>query len=311
MRRSTFLTRRFLVAVLAAAGLLMPLTSTAAPSQASPAPAVSGLTRVAAASAVGSSTSRQVAAVCPAGQTVVGGGGEIVEGRGQVVIERLQPQQTSTGGRFVVGAREDAAGFDGAWRVRATAVCADPLPGQQIVTQTTAQTSGSQQGPVASVCPTGQGVVGFGVRINNGAGQVRLTEDYEFFGPPSHLQIVGAREDPDGYVGQWSLTSYLICADQSVTDGFVVAGVVSVENSLNKKVTASCPAGMQVLTAGARVAPRLGAPATTASLVIDQVAVDSSATSVTASVTEDRNGTAAAWSVLANTLCAPVGTAGT
>jgi hypothetical protein len=243
MRGSTFLARQSLMVVLAAAGLLIPLTSTAAPAPASPAapaPVVSGLTRVAAVSAVSSTTSRQVAAVCPAGKAVVGGGGEIVDGRGQVVIERLQPQQTASGGRFVVGAREDAAGFDGAWRVRATAVCADPLPGQQIVAATTPQTSESQQGPLASVCPTGQGVVGFGVRINNGAGQVRLTEDYEFFGPPSHLQIVGAREDPDGYAGQWSLTSYLICADQSVTNGFVLAGVFSVEDSQNKSVTASC-----------------------------------------------------------------------
>jgi hypothetical protein len=48
---------------------------------------------------------------------------------------------------------------------------------------------------------------GFGGRINNGAGQVRLTDLYDFFGPPSSLLIVGAREDPDGFAGQWSLSS--------------------------------------------------------------------------------------------------------
>jgi hypothetical protein len=53
-----------------------------------------------------SSTTKRVAARCPAGKRVLGGGGAVVNGAGQVVLQRLQPTQTATDDRFVVGARE-------------------------------------------------------------------------------------------------------------------------------------------------------------------------------------------------------------
>src|SRR5262245_20957593 len=213
MRRNASTLGTTFAALAAVAGLLG-----AQASMTSPAEAVSGLTRVTKISASDSTTAKQVTAMCPAGKRIFGGGAEIVNGQGQAVVQRLQPRSTATDDRFVVGAREDSNGYAGAWRLRAFAVCADPLPGQQIIA-TTAPTSSDSQQSLVGLCPNDQREVGFGGRINNGAGQVRLSDLYDFFGPPSSLLIVGAREDPDGYAGQWSLSSYIICADSAATTG--------------------------------------------------------------------------------------------
>jgi hypothetical protein len=305
MHRKASTMGKALAAVAAVAGLVVAQASTAPSAQ-----AVSGLTRVTKLSASSSTTTKQLAAVCPAGKRVLGGGAEIVNGQGQVVLQRLQPRRTATDDRFAVSAREDGSGYANAWRLRAYAICADPLPGQQIIASTATVSSDAQQSLVG-ICPTGQREVGFGGRINNGAGQVRLTDLYDFFGPPSSLLIVGAREDSDGYAGQWSLSSYTICADESATTGFVLAGAISPANSQNKSVTVTCPAGTQVHTAGTLLRAERTGQSATASLVIDKISVDHhSLTSVTVRAAEDQNGTNASWSGLANALCAPPGSTG-
>jgi hypothetical protein len=294
-----------LAGIAAVAGLLAVQTYAAAPSQ-----AASGLTRVTKVSASDSTTSKQVAAVCPAGKRVVGGGAEIVNGRGQVVLQRLQPVRTATDERYAAGAREDATGYGRDWRLRVFAVCADPLPGQQIISSTAPRTSDSQQSLVG-LCPNGQREIGFGGRINNGGGQVRFTDLYDFFGPPSSLLIVGAREELDGYAGQWSLSSYTICADEAAASDFVLVAAPSPTNSTNKATTVTCPAGTRVHTAGAQLRADGIGQATTASLVIDKVGIDPALTSVTVRAVEDQAGTNAAWSVIAFALCGPSGPGGT
>src|SRR5262249_23223756 len=133
---------------------------------------------------------------------------------------------------------------------------------------------------------------------------------YDFFGPPSSLLIVGAREDPSGYAGNWSLSSYTICADEAAAaaNGFVLAGTLSPTNSENKSVTATCPAGTQVHTTGARLRAEGTGQVTTASLVIDKISIDKSMSSVTVRAVEDRDGTTGQWALIANALCAPAGT---
>ena len=92
---------------------------------ASQAEAVPGLQRITKTSVSNSSTSKTVTANCPVGKRVLGGGGTVTGGRGQVVLERLEPVQTATNDRFVVGAREDGTGYSGSWRLTAYALCAD------------------------------------------------------------------------------------------------------------------------------------------------------------------------------------------
>ena len=298
MNRNASHSGRSLAAAAAVLVALLVAQGSAAPA----AHAAAGLTRVTAISASSSNTTRTISAICPAGQRVFGGGAEIVNGQQRVVLERLQPRHDATDDRFIAGAREQATGYDGAWQLRAFAICGAPRPGLQIIAGDAPTSSVSPQS-LAAACPAGQREVGFGGRINNGAGQVRLTDLYDFFGPPSSLLIVGAREDADGYAGNWSLSSYTICADESATDGFVLAGTTSPTDSNNKSVVVTCPAGTQVHTTGALL--RAAGPATTASLVIDRVSVDTPLTSATVRVAEAPGGTTGSWTVIGFALCGP------
>jgi hypothetical protein len=270
---------------------------------AAPAEAVSGLTRVTRSSASNSRTLKQIAVACPAGTWVVGGGGTVVNGRGQVVLQRLEPQHTATGDRFVVGAREDGTGFAGSWRLSAHALCADPLPGQQITSNPLLASSDPVQSQLA-FCPSGQAQIGYGGRVDNGAGQVHVTELFDFFGPPVGVTFLRAREDADGYTGSWGVTPFAVCVDTAAAAGFVSVATVSPTNSANKSAVVSCPAGTQVHSAGGAL---LGGSIQLASssLIIDQIAVDPSLTKVTVRGVEDEIGTADPWAVRAIALCGP------
>lgn len=270
--------------------------------QASEALAVPGLVRVDAASVTDSSTSKTVAAECPTGKRVVGGGGDVANGNGEVVLDRQQPDQDATGlERFVAGASEDGTGYENDWQLTAYALCADPLPGQQILAAMPATgTSDSLQGSNV-FCPAGQGQVGWGGSVNNGAGQVHITGLFQFYvGAPPIGTVLNAREDTDGYDGAWSLSSYTVCADGVPETGYLSS--VSAASSDDKSATVTCPPGTQVHAAGGNLTQPGGSPT---SLVIDGMTIDPSLSSVTVDGAEDETGTGANWTVAANALCLP------
>jgi hypothetical protein len=291
-------TRRLLAGGIVAAGLLAGHALPAAPAD-----AVSGLTRVTKSSASNSRVRKQVAAVCPAGTRVVGGGGTVRNGGGQVVLQQLEPQHTATGDRFIVSAREDQTGFAGSWRLTAHALCAKPLAGQQITANTLRASSDPIQSQLA-FCPQGQAQIGYGGRVDNGAGQVHVTELFDFFGPPVGVTFLRAREDADGYAGSWGVTPFAVCVDSAAATGFVSVAAVSQPSSANKSVVVSCPTGTQVHSAGGALLSGSGQLATS-SLIIDQIAVDPSVTRVTVRGVEDEKGTPDTWSVRAVALCGP------
>jgi hypothetical protein len=261
--------------------------------------AVSGLTRVAKRTESDSSTSKTVAARCPSGQRVVGGGGTVIRGRGQVVLQRLQPTRTATDDRFVVGAREDATGYSQNWRLTAVALCSDPLPGQVIATGTSGPLSDRLQSTLA-FCPPGTDQVGFGGRVD-GAGQVYMTDLYPSFVAPPPGTFGRAREDANGFAGSWSLTAYTVCANTAAGFINVVAGTPA--SSVNKSATVSCPAGSRVHSAGLQLGGMGTAPID--GVFVDKVAIDPQLTSITVRGVEDQTATSQNWSVRANALCAP------
>jgi hypothetical protein len=289
---------RLLAGGLVVAGLLAGHALAAAPAD-----AVSGLTRVTKSSPSNSRTLKRVAAVCPAGTRVVGGGGAVVNGGGQVVIQQLEPRHTGTDDRFVVGAREDQTGFAGSWRLTAYALCADALPGQQITSNTLPASSDAFQSQLA-FCPSGQTQIGYGGRVDNGAGQVHITELFDFFGPPVGVTFLRAREDAGGYAGSWAVTPFAVCVDAAAATGFVSVATLSPPSSRNKSAVVSCPAGTRVHSAGGALLTGSGQLATS-SLIIDRIAVDPSATSVTVRGVEDESGTTDTWTVRAVALCGP------
>jgi hypothetical protein len=191
-----------------------------------------------------STPSKTIAARCPAGKRVIGGGAR-VSGAQHVVLTRQQPVQSTTGDSYVVAASEDQTGFTGTWALLAYAICADPPPGLQIVSATSAAGSNAFQGVSAS-CPPGKFAAGAGGRINGGMGQVDLHTIAEgaFF---SSRTTAAGTEDVNGFSGTWSVTAYAVCVTPTSVSDLQIVKVQSASDSTNRKIVeARCPSGKRV-----------------------------------------------------------------
>ena len=256
---------------------------------AAPANAVPGLTRVVTTSASNSANKTQ-SATCPAGKVVVGGGGYVTGGVGQVGIDRSAPLSTGTG--YSVTAREDGSGYAANWSVTAIAFCAPALVGLTFVTAATAPTSVASR-TVSASCTTGRSVIGVGAFISDGNGEVIL----DGMQPAADLRSVtaSAYEDDSGYAGVWSLTAVAVCAAAPTGLQRVVATSTSTSTS-PRSATATCPAGKSAHGAGFELTGALGQ--------VRPDDVNATATAVTATGYEDDNGFVGNWSVAAYVVCA-------
>jgi hypothetical protein len=162
---------------------------------------------------------KQKIASCPSGKQLTGLGGAIVSSAtGQVRLESfsaLSPFGTTANGANIIAA-EDETGLSANWAVDAYAICANPLPGQQLVSAVSAAGSPGRQLQSAS-CPSGKRAVGIGAQIqvqSGGFGQVGLdTLLSSPLGSPPTAHVAFASEDQNGFAGTWTLTSQAICAN--------------------------------------------------------------------------------------------------
>jgi hypothetical protein len=267
----------------------------------SQAEAVPGLQRTTRTSISDSSTSKTVVARCPAGKRVLGGGGTVTGGRGQVILERLEPVQTATDDRFVVGAREDASGYSQNWQLTAYALCASPLPGYGILPSTSGSPNSNTPQNTISFC-IGQPEVGFGGRVDRGVGQIHLTNLVRDTNGTVDFTSIAGQEDANGFAGAWTVTAFAVCANTPAK--FTGVSATTPPSSANKSATVSCPAGTRVHGAGGQLTPAASGQVNR-SLVIDNIAIDAQIGSVTVRAVEDEAGTATTWSVRAFALCAP------
>jgi hypothetical protein len=151
---------------------------------------------------------RTALATCPAGKRLVGFGGRAaVEPSRNVALHAMLPSVQLD--RVVVQSWALEGGEPADWTAEAYAVCADPLPGAVMVVTTAGPDSiGSKV--TGAACPAAQHVHAVGGAIFNAAGQAWLPGLY-----PSadlHTATAIAVEDPTGYVGNWFLNAYAICA---------------------------------------------------------------------------------------------------
>jgi hypothetical protein len=270
------------VTTVAIAGLILGL--------AVPAQAVPGLSVQTVVSAASSAGTQLISASCPAGKRVVGGGGIVDGADGNAAITSLRPLTD----RFEVVAVETDNGYAGSWWLRAFAICADPVPGLQIVASTSASSSLSSRSHGAA-CPAGTRVLGAGGRVNNAGGQVAL-QAVSTNVPMASQATVAGREDVDGYTGTWSLTSYAICANPVA--GFSIAtGFSAWDSSSAKLATATCPAGQKAH------GPLYSIGAPKGDVVLETLMPGGSMDSVTV-VAREETGTTESWSVSALAICA-------
>jgi hypothetical protein len=167
-----------------------------------------GLEYVSFQSARDSSAFKQARARCSPGKRVVSAGARIHGGDGNVVLLRFTPGQDIV----EVEAVEDEGGHAGDWMVWAHAVCADPLPGIELVVSTTPPDSDDVAN--GAVCPAGKQLHGFGSAMNGEApadwGQAIHTAAYPDAALTTATTVVV--EDPTGIANDWFTSIVAVCA---------------------------------------------------------------------------------------------------
>jgi hypothetical protein len=191
---------------------------------------------------------KSVTALCPAGKVATGGAAlasPINSVGGLVGLDRLEP----TANGFIGGQREVPPGTAANWRLLVRTVCVDKPAGWQApISGTSALDSNASKS--ASVGCGGKSLIGFGGRINNGAGRAVLTGIV----PSNDLKTVRVtgHEVQAGHPGNWSVTAFAVCADPD--PGLSRIGVVQPALAATPQHDIkTCPAGSALLSVGASV----------------------------------------------------------
>lgn len=179
------------------------------------------------------------AASCPSGKQVIGAFAYPRGNRRDVLISALVPSATSV----VAIANEDEDGTDDEWGLIVEAVCALPVPGHTIVTASSDTTSSNKQ--VRATCPPGKKLLTAGWNTR-GAGQVHVNQVAQ--SPDLSSVAVTGMEDPDGYAGDWRLTTYAVCSDP--LPGQEMRSVTSVVDQSDKLFDVRCDSDQRRLSAG-------------------------------------------------------------
>ena len=247
-----------------------------------------GLQRVAITSASSSDVDKSSTAPCPAGKDLLGLGGELTGGAGQVALNALN-LLTGPPASVRVEASEDEDGQAANWSLTAYAICANGS--QREVTEQAAPDSGTGY---PAHCPSAKAPTGGGGDITGGLGRVLLTLSWTF-GDPLTSWFAGANATQSAAAG-WTLRSYAICATPLL--GLERVSLISdVDNSSPKTVTVPCPAGKRVVGAG-------GTTNGQGQVMLDDVVPNAAVTAVTAAAIEDGDGYEGDWRLIAYAVCA-------
>jgi hypothetical protein len=159
----------------------------------------------------GSSTAAATA-TCPGGTRVIGAGGSNAGQPGYVLDGIwIAPDLTSV---YVRTLRGPGASPDTAPYAVATAICVDPVPGQQRVTAATRNSTGTVKS-ISVSCPGGTRLHGLGGMIGGGGGQVGLqsltatrTFTRTLTGASVTARVLAGANPP----GSWRAEVYGVCA---------------------------------------------------------------------------------------------------
>jgi hypothetical protein len=243
------------------------------------------------------SNNKTINTKCAVGSHVVGGGAQIAGGTGHVILTELRPITVAGGDSYQVTAVEDQTGESGTWSLLTYAYCASgPLTGYEIAASTSSVGSGSFNNS-SSTCSGGKKALGSGGRINNGANQVDLQSiGNGGSGSISNSSMAAGLEDRDGFGGNWSVTSFTVCAQPSNVFDFAVVKVLSPnDSSPTKTAVAFCPSGKRA-TGG-------GGWSDTPGHVTSITPNNAAPTSVTV-VARNTSGAPGNWSATATVFCA-------
>jgi hypothetical protein len=213
--------------------------------------AAQGLQIVTKASPASSDWWRSPDIYCPTGKKLLSLGGDTYTSDdgawGKLLFRGLIPNSTLTGGQSA--AQEDKVGVSDKWILRTWAICANALPGLQLVTSTSPYSSASPRTWSVS-CPVGKRVIGAGGTISGATRRVMIQE----IRPNQTLEqvTVVASEDRDGTSSYWYLIAYAVCAYPP--PGLVrITAESPLSSVLSTQVTATCPPEKRLLGVGGGV----------------------------------------------------------
>lgn len=157
------------------------------------------------AQSVSNSVSKSATATCPPGTKLTGGGGDIIGGYGEVVLDDITPNSGLTS--MTVWAFEEDS-YAPSWSVKAFAACANQLPGLELIEASSVEDSLDKW--ATAYCPAGKVLVGVGGDITGGVGSVVMTVQPH---PTVPLDAVTVRADEtDTYTSDWTARAFGICA---------------------------------------------------------------------------------------------------
>jgi hypothetical protein len=153
-------------------------------------------------------TSVTASAVCPGRGVVIGLGGQINGGSGEVGFQVVRPTPNLT--MVTTTAYEDWNGYDETWSLTAFAVCAD-LAGEVSLITTVGIYDASSPKSGAAKC-VGLNAYGTGFFIADGAGHVlvRAVSVGNLLGVSPHTGAAAGRH-PTAPIDQWGVVVYAIC----------------------------------------------------------------------------------------------------
>lgn len=191
------------------------------------------------------STAKSITATCPDGLDLIGTGGQVIGGNGQVLITDIVPS-ASLRSVTVTGAEDGP--YDLTWKVQAVAVCSSVASSLSRVSATSDDNGTSASPKDAAVsCPDGEVLTGMGYQLSGAKGKVfpnLLTP----VGSPPDMVVVSAYEDLT-YAPNWNLQVFGICGLVGV-DVVVAMDSTGPDSDSPKSASAHCPEGMGASSAG-------------------------------------------------------------
>lgn len=153
-------------------------------------------------------TTATASAACAGRGVLIGLGGEISGGSGEVGFEAVRPTPNLT--QVTTTAYEDWNGYAATWSLTAFAVCAD-LAGEVSLTTTVGIYEASSPKSGAAKC-VGLSAYGAGFWIANGVGYVlvRAVSLGNLLGVSPHTGVAAGRH-PTAPIDQWGVIVYAIC----------------------------------------------------------------------------------------------------
>jgi hypothetical protein len=242
---------------------------------------------VTASSGFGSPVFAVAVATCPAGTALVGAGGRIANGNGNVVMTDVIPNVAA--GTVTVWGHENGA-YGGMWETLAFAICDAQITG--VVRVTVQSANNSLDKNLTATCPAGTTLTGLGYELWNGNGNV-FPEDVA---PNAALNTgIFAATENGVYMPAWTLLGYVICGNVPAGAAPTRIANVGPVNMVNvKSQTSVCPAGTDLVGIGGELTTPNG------DVVLDSLSPNATLTQATARGDEFANQN---WSVVSYAVC--------